>query len=171
MSPPRDPVVVDVTRDRLVVRATAGCAPLLGLFFLAVGGAFFYGLSGGFTNLHEIGPLELSVAWVLTMIAAMTGLWVLHTSRGHRAVLDATRRTVVIERRAPFHTARERIRMAEVREAQVTVERDSDGDRVYGLVLVLQGGRRASLSPQFYPDRPPCDRAAAEINRFLAAHR
>ena len=171
MSGRSDPVVVEVTSGRLELRAAAGCAPLLGLFFLAVGGVFVHGLSGGFTNLADVGPLELTVAWVLAMVAAATGLWVLHTSRGHRAVLDATRRTVLVERRAPFHTARERIRMAEVREAEVTVEKDGDGDTVYGLALLLQGGRRASLSPQLYPDRPPCDRAAAEINRFLAAHR
>lgn len=163
----KDPVVVRQDGSRLVVEASAGPVPVLGVFFLAIGGIFVYGLLGGFVNLYEVGLWERGVAWAVSLAVMGAGAWILHEARGHRTVIDPVRRTVVISRRAPFHTGREQIRLAEIREAVVTRDSDSDGDPVYGVGLELQGNRRASLTPILYPDRSLCDRAAAEINRFL----
>jgi hypothetical protein len=144
---------------------------LLGVFFLLMFGILVYGLSGGFVNLHEVSLGERAIAWVIGLAGMAAGGWVLHTSRGHRAVFDPVRRTVLVERRAPFHTARQELRLAEVLRSSVVRDTDSDGDDVYGIVLELTGGRRAPLAPQLYPERASCDRAVDEINRFLAANR
>lgn len=164
-------VAVREDRSLLVVEASAGPIPLLGLFFLAVSGVFVYGLLGGFVNLHEVELWERGVAWAVSLAVMGAGAWILHETRGHKTVMDPVRRTVLIARRAPFHTGREQIRLAEVREAVVTRDTDSDGDPVYGIALELQGNRRASLTPILYPDRTTCDRAAAQINRFLEGAR
>ena len=167
----RSPIVVRTDGGRLLVSASAGCAPVVGVFFLVVFGILVYGLSGGFVNLHEVSPTERGIAWVIGLSGLAAGAWVLHTTRGHRAVFDPVRRTVLVERRAPFHTARQELRMAEVLRSTVEKDSDSDGDPVYGIVLELLGGGRAWLTPQLYPDREGCDGAVAEINRFLDAQR
>lgn len=165
------PITVRMDGGRLVVSASAGCAPALGVFFLVVFGILVYGLSGGFVNLHEVSATERAIAWVVGLSGLGVGAWVLHTTRGHRAVFDPVRRTVIVERRAPFHTARQELRIAEVLRSSVERKADSDGDPVYGIVLELMGGLRASLTPHLYPDRVGCDRAVEEINRFLDAQR
>lgn len=167
----KEPVAVRLEGSRLVVEASVGPIPVLGLFFALIGGIFVYGLLGGFVNLHDVEPWERGVAWAVSLAVMSTGAWILHEARSHATVIDPERRMVVIARRAPFHTARERIRLAEVREAVVTRDADSDGDPVYGISLELQGNRRASLTPIQYPDRNICDRATAEINRFLEGTR
>lgn len=154
-----------------MVEASAGPVPVLGVFFLVIGGIFVYGLLGGFVNLHEVELWERAVAWAVSLAVIGAGAWILHEARGHRTVIDSVRRTVVIARRAPFHTGREQIRLAEIREAVVTRDTDSDGDPVYGIALELHTNRRASLTPILYPDRTDCDRAVAEINRFLEGTR
>ena len=165
------PIVVRSDAGRLVVQAGAGCVPALGVLFLAAFGILAYGLAGGFTNLDEVGLFERAIGWVVALGGLWAGLWVVHTTRGHRTVFDPVRRTVVIERRAPFHTARQELRLAEVLRASVVLDKDSDGDPVHGIALELGDGRRASLTPQLYPDRTACDRAVAELNRFLDTQR
>ena len=165
------PISVRTERGRLVVSASAGCAPLVGVLFLAVFGILVYGLSGGFVNLHEVSLTERAIAWGIGLAGLAAGAWVLHTTRGHRSVFDPVRRTVRVERRAPFHTARQELRLSEVLRSSVEKDTDSDGDPVYGIVLELAGGIRTSLTPQLYPDRADCDRAVEEINGFLEAQR
>jgi hypothetical protein len=167
----KSPVTVRTTGGRLVVDASTGPVPVLGVFFLLIGGIFVYGLLGGFVNLYDVERWERAVAWAVSLTVMGAGVWILHEARSHRTVIDPVRRTVVIARRAPFHTAREQIRLAEVREAVVTREVDSDGDPVHGVAIELQGNRRASLTPILYTDHAICDRATAEINRFLEGTR
>ena len=144
---------------------------MVAVLFLVVFGILVYGLSGGFVNLHEVSLTQRALAWVIGLSGLAAGAWVLHTTRGHRAVFDPVRRTVLVERRAPFHTARQELRLAEVLRSSVEKDTDSDGDPVYGIVLELGAGLRTSLTPQLYPERAGCDRAVAEINRFLDRQR
>lgn len=153
------------------MRAGTGPAPLIGVFFLLMTGLLGYGLLGGFVNLNDLSVPERALAWVVGLGVGGAGVWVLHSTRAHSTVFDALRRTVVVERRAPFHTARQELHFAEVFEALVLREMDSEGDPIYGVGLLLGGDERTSLSPQAYVDEAECQRVADEVNRFLGGAR
>lgn len=140
----------------------------MGLFLLIVAGLFVYGLSSGFLDLHEVALWERVVAWVVALSGIVAGLWSFHEAREHRTVIDASRREVTIDRRAPFHSARQHIRLDDVAGVEVTHASDSAGAPLYGLSLVLKSGARAQLAPRLYPRRATCDRPAAAIASFLA---
>ncbi len=68
------------TTTNLIVKDSAGCLWLFGLFFVAIAGTFVIGLMGAFNNLHELNQLEQTAAWIVSLAGVAAGIWIIYSN-------------------------------------------------------------------------------------------
>lgn len=62
------------TNTNLVLKDSAGCFWILGLFFVFIAGTFIIGLLGAFYNLNELSELEKAGAWFVSLGGLAAGI-------------------------------------------------------------------------------------------------
>ncbi|HUR93330.1 MAG TPA: hypothetical protein VMY76_02020 [Gemmatimonadales bacterium] len=141
---------------------------LLGLAFVA-SGTFVLGLPlvadewAGFGIWERLGIVAIGVSHLAG------GLWTIRHHAATRVELDRARGTGMhrVHRPGVRQAAVCRFRLADVRALHVREERDSDGDLLYAVDLVLSDGRNLPLQSHPAVNVAAARERAAEIRAFL----
>jgi len=80
--------IIQHTNTNLVLKDSAGCFWLLGLFFVVIAGTFVIGLLGAFYNLYEINELQNAGAWFISLSGLAAGIWLIYSNPGARLIFD-----------------------------------------------------------------------------------
>ena len=97
------------------------------------------------------------------------GLWFIRAHPSLRTVVDRTRGTGEhwIRRPGERRATVTHFSLADLREVNVVREKDSDGDPVYGIRLVLTGGRELRLQSFLRPGEEGACECTEVIRRFV----
>jgi hypothetical protein len=132
--------------DQLVVRDSAGCFWLFGLFFVCIGGLFVLGPLGLFTNRDQV-PLWVNLlSIVLGLMGIGAGIYVWRGAPFTTIVFDRRRAQVQIERRWLFIRSMTQYAWQDISEIHLREDKDSDGDPIYRIEIVLHSGECVPLS-------------------------
>ena len=80
--------VIQQTTNNLILKDSAGCFWMLGLFFVVIAGTFIIGLLGAFYNLNEITEPERAGAWFISLSGLAAGIWLIYSNPGARLIFD-----------------------------------------------------------------------------------
>ena len=153
------------TRREDYVADAVGCVRVFASVFVVTG---LFALSAAVLG---AGGLDAAGAWprgAVALIGAghLGGGLFLWAGRWSGAVVR--RRGVEWAERGLFRPARRRtIAPSEVARVEVEESRDSDGDAVFRVVLLLRSGERLPLTRQFAPFRERCHETAAAVAERL----
>jgi hypothetical protein len=154
------------TPEQLVIKDAPGCTWLFSSFFLAIGSIFVLGPlffnSDRFDQPWYVNLLGITMG----AIAVATGLWIIGRTPASTVIFDRLLYRVIL-RQGWRKERRERSwSWKEVSEVRVKQEKDSDGDPVYRLQLVLRSGEVTWLTQVSSPSRASSDRAVEKIRQF-----
>jgi len=159
--------IVEDSPARLVMQDQPGCIWLLGLFFAAIGGVFIVGLLGAFTNLSDVSPAGRVVAWAMALAAVGAGAHIVRGTPRSRLELDRAAQTLTLRRRGLFRNEAFSYPLTLVSQVLVRVDKDSDGDNYYRLVMLLDGGQEVVISHVGQHDRAGLDLVADALRAAL----
>ena len=137
--------IIEPTSRKLILRDTAGCIWLLGLFFLAIAGTFVVGLAGAFTNLYELNVLERTAAWFVSLSGIAVGVWIIYSHPGVYARFDKSTNSLSINRKGLMKNVTETSRLSEIKDVVLDETTDSDGDHFYRIALKLNRDKQVLL--------------------------
>jgi len=159
--------IIEQTYTRLALRESAGCLWLLGFFFIAVAGTFVAGLSGLFTNLHELSELEKLGAWVVSLSGVATGIWIIYTHPGVVVNFDKSTSIATINRKGLLKNETETYKLGEIEDVMLDKTIDSEGDPFYRIALKLKTEKLVILFSTGLHDREGQQKKADLIKSFL----
>jgi hypothetical protein len=87
------------TTTNLIIKDSAGCLWLFGLFFVVVAGTFVIGLMGAFNNLHELNQLEQAAAWFVSLAGVAAGIWIIYSNPAIKTDFDKRQEEVQKEKK------------------------------------------------------------------------
>jgi len=159
---------ITASTSRLVAADTPWGIWLLGLAFVG-SGTFVLGLPlvahewAGFGAWERLGVLAIGASHLAG------GLWTIRHHAATRLELDRARGTGMhlVRRPGVRQATVVRFRLSDVRALLVREERDSDGDLLYAVHLVLSDGRDLPLQAQSRIGSAPARQGAGEIMTFL----
>ncbi|HEY6625716.1 MAG TPA: hypothetical protein VIZ21_02060, partial [Ignavibacteriaceae bacterium] len=138
--------VIQQTTNNLVLKDSAGCFWMLGLFFVVIAGTFVIGLLGAFHNLNELNELEKIGAWFISLGGLTAGIWFIYTNPGTRLDFNKTENMLTIRRRGLMRNEIEKHLLDNIEEILLVESEDSEGDPVYRIELKLKSEKNASLT-------------------------
>jgi hypothetical protein len=92
-------IVKEHTDSNLVIKETAGCIWLFGLFFVIISLTVIAGLLGMFTNLDETEDIHLILSWLVSLAALTAGIWIIYSNPVIYMNFDKDKGAVNINRR------------------------------------------------------------------------
>lgn len=154
-------------RDDYRLRLTdhSGAILVLGGFFTLVGSVFVYGGLGGASNVDQLSAGERFLVIAMGCAGVAAGLFV---ALGHRAVhveLDRASRTLRLTTRQWGRRVVETFPPGAVAAVVVRAQRDSDGDLLHGLELLLRDGRTVPLAMADATPRATAEEVAGVLQR------
>lgn len=159
--------IVEHTSTKLTLRDPAGCIWLLGFFFIAVAGAFVYGLMGAFTNLYELNELERAATWFVSLAGVAAGIWIIYSHPGIYITFDKSEDIVTINRIGLMKDENETYKLGDVEDIIINESVDSDGDPFFKVELVLMDKRHINISSIGGHDRETQQKNVELIKSFL----
>lgn len=159
--------LLEHTTTKLILRDTAGCLWLLGIFFIVIAGTFVTGLMGAFTNLNELSELEKLLGWIISLSGITAGIWVIYTHPGVYACFDKSTNIVTINRKGLMKNVTETYRLSEVADVELNETTDSEGDPFYRIALRLNGDKLVLLFSTGLHDKEIQQKNAVLIKSFL----
>src|SRR5690606_26909245 len=123
------------TSSLLVLKDSAGCFWMLGIFFVVISGTFVLGLMGMFTNLHELNTRELIAASIISLGVLSAGLWFIYSNPGTTVSFDKSTGKVTIYRRGLLRSETKDYSLDEIKDITIEKSEDSEGDYVYHIEL------------------------------------
>ena len=159
--------IVEQTSTRLLLRESAGCLWLLGFFFIAIAGTFVAGLSGLFTNLHELSELEKLGAWFVSLSGVAAGVWIIYTHPGVYVRFDKSNNTVIINRTGLMKNETETYKLTEITDVVLDETIDSEGDPFYKVTLKLKDDKLILLFSTGLHDKESQQKKVDLIKNFL----
>ena len=162
------PMRITCPGTHLVAADIPGCIWLLGLVFVA-SGTFVLTVPLFAPEWSTFGPWERAAVLAIGVSHLGGGLWTIRHHAATRTELDRARGTGTHCLRRPGERAATvtGFRLAEVRDVDVSEEKDSDGDPVYALRLLLSDGRALRLQGHPAPGATSARERAAAIRQFL----
>jgi hypothetical protein len=131
--------IIQHTNTNLVLKDSAGCFWMLGLFFVVIAGTFIIGLLGAFHNLNELNELERVGVWFISLGGLAAGIWFIYTNPGTRLDFNKIENVLTIQRRGLMKNEIEKYRLDDIADFKLVESEDSEGDPVYRIELQLNG--------------------------------
>ena len=159
--------IIHQTKTNLVLKDSAGCFWMLGLFFVVIAGTFVIGLMGVFTNLYELNELERSGAWIVSLSGLAAGIWFIYSNPGTRLNFDKSENLLTIQRRGLMRNEIEKYRLDDIADFKLVESKDTDGDPVYRIELQLKSENKASLTELWINNKEGLQKDIDCIKNFL----
>jgi len=159
--------VIQQTTNNLVLKDSAGCFWMLGLFFVVIAGTFVIGLLGAFHNLNELNELEKIGAWFISLGGLTAGIWFIYTNPGTRLDFNKTKNMLTIRRWGLMKNEIEKHLLDNIEEIMLVESEDSEGDPVYRIELKLKSEKNASLTELWINNKEGLQKTIDTIKNFL----
>ena len=159
--------VIQQTTNNLILKDSAGCFWMLGLFFVVIAGTFIIGLLGAFYNLNEITEPERAGAWFISLSGLAAGIWFIYSNPGTKLNFDKSGNLLTIQRRGLMRNEIEKYRLGDIADFKLVESKDTDGDPVYRIELQLKSGNKASLTELWINHKKGLQKNIETINEFL----
>ena len=159
--------IIQQTRTNLILKDSAGCFWMLGLFFVVIAGTFVIGLMGAFTNLYELNDLERASGWLVSLSGLVVGVWFIYTNPGTRLDFDKRGNMLTIQRKGLMRNEVEKHRLDKIEDIILIESEDTDGDPVYRLKLKIKYERNASLTELWIHNKEGLQQMIDTIKAFL----
>ena len=159
--------IIQHTNTNLVLKDSAGCFWMLGLFFVVIAGTFVIGLMGAFTNLHELNDLEKAGAWFVSLSGLAAGIWFIYSNPGTRLDFDKKGNLLTIQRRGLMRNEIEKYRLNNIEDVILIEFKDTDGDPVYRIELKLKTEKHARLTELWMHNKEGLQNIIDTIKAFL----
>ena len=159
--------VIQQTTNNLVLKDSAGCFWMLGLFFVVIAGTFVIGLLGAFHNLTELNELERTGVWFISLGGLAAGIWFIYTNPGTRLDFNKTENMLTIQRRGLMRNEMEKHLLDKIEDIILVESEDSEGDPVYRIELKLKSEKNASLTELWINNKEGLQKTIDTIKDFL----
>ena len=159
--------IIQQTRTNLILKDSAGCFWMLGLFFVVIAGNFVIGLMGAFTNLYELNELERAGGWFISLSGLAVGNWFIYTNPGTRLDFNKRENMLTIQRRGFMRNEVEKYRLNNIEDIILIESEDTDGDPVYRIKLKIKYERNASLTELWIHNKEGLQQIIDTIKAFL----
>lgn len=151
--------------DRLLLVDHAAAITALGGFFVLVGGVFVYGGLGGASNIEQLSLGERAMVLALGLAGVLAGLILALSHRAVRVELHRASRTFTVAVRQWGRRTVETLPPGTVTAVILRADRDSDGDLLHGVDLLLRDGRTLSLGVADATPRAEAEAIAEALQR------
>jgi len=159
--------VIQQTTNNLVLKDSAGCFWVLGLFFVVIAETFVIGLLGAFHNVNELNELEKIGAWFISLGGLTAGIWFIYTNPGTRLDFNKTKNMLTIRRWGLMKNEIEKHLLDNIEEIMLVESEDSEGDLVYRIELKLKSEKNASLTELWINNKEGLQKTIDTIKNFL----
>jgi len=159
--------LIQQTTNNLVLKDSAGCFWMLGLFFVIIAGTLVIGLMGAFTNLYELNDLEKAGGWFVSLSGLAVGIWFIYTNPGTRLDFNKRENMLTIQRRGLMRNEVEKYRLNNIEEVILIESKDTDGDPVYRVEIKIKYERNASLTELWIHNKEGLQNTIDSIKEFL----
>ena len=159
--------IIQQTRTNLILKDSAGCFWMLGLFFVVIAGTFVIGLMGAFTNLYELNELERAGGWFISLSGLALWIWFIYTNPGTSLDFNKRENMLTIQRRGLMRNEVEKYRLDNIEDIILIESEDTDGDPVYRLKLKIKYERNASLTELWIHNKEGLQQMIDTIKAFL----
>jgi hypothetical protein len=155
------------TMSRLVLKETAGCIWIFGLFFVIISMVVIAGLLGMFTNLNETTDTAKAAAWLVSLSALSAGLWIIYSNPVIYLCFDININVISIHRRGFLRNETEEFPLNEIEDIHLIESRDSDDDPIYQVQIKLKDGNKRLLTNSGPHNREALLESIRRIQEFL----
>ena len=155
------------TTTNLIVKDSAGCLWLFGLFFVVVAGTFVIGLMGVFNNLNELNQLEKAAAWFVSLAGVTAGVWFIYSNPAIKTDFDKRENKVLIKRIGLMRTETEQYPLKEIKDIVLNESRDDDGDPIFSVDMKLISGKTTALTKTWLRNKEELQKVVDEIKDFI----
>ncbi|MDZ7623687.1 MAG: hypothetical protein U5J96_04460 [Ignavibacteriaceae bacterium] len=159
--------ILQHTNSNLVLKDSAGCFWMLGLFFVIIAGTFVIGLMGAFHNLNELNELERTGVWFISLGGLAAGIWFIYSNPGTRLDFNKTENMLTIQRRGLMRNEIEKHLLNNIEEIILVESEDSEGDPVYRIELQLKNENKTNLTELWINHKEGLQKNIDTINDFL----
>jgi hypothetical protein len=159
--------VIQQTTNHLVLKDSAGCFWMLGLFFVVIAGTFVIGLLGAFHNLNELNELEKAGVWFISLGGLAAGIWFIYSNPGTKLNFDKSENLLTIYRRGLMRNEIEKYSLDNIEDIILIESEDSEGDPVYRIELKLKSEKNASLTELWINNKEGLQKTIDTIKDFL----
>ena len=159
--------IIRHTNTNLVLKDSAGCFWMLGLFFVVIAGTFVIGLMGAFTNLYELNELERAGAWIVSLSGLAAGIWFIYTNPGTRSDFDKRGNMLTIQMRGLLRNKVEKYRLNNIEDVILIESKDIDGDPVYRVEIKIKYEKNVSLTELWVHNKEGLQKTIDTIKEFL----
>ena len=159
--------VIQQTTNNLILKDSAGCFWMLGLFFVVIAGTFIIGLLGAFYNLNEITEPERAGAWFISLSGLAAGIWFIYSNPGTKLNFDKSGNLLTIQRRGLMRNEIEKYRLNNIEDVILIESKDTDGDPVYRIELKLKTEKHARLTELWMHKKEGLQNIIDTIKAFL----
>lgn len=159
--------IIQHTNSNLVLKDSAGCFWMLGLFFVVVAGTFIIGLLGAFYNLNEVTEIEKAVAWFISLSGFAAGIWFIYSNPGTKLNFDKGENLLTIQRRGLMRNEIEKYSLNDIDDVVLIESEDSEGDPVYRIELQLKEENKTSLTELWINHKEGLQKNIDTIKEFL----
>lgn len=153
--------IIQHTITNLVLKDSAGCFWMLGLFFVAISGTFVVGLLGAFHNLEKTG------VWFISLSGLSVGIWFIYSNPGTRLDFNKQENMLTIQRRGLMRNEIEEHRLDDIGDIILVESEDTDGDPVYRIELKLKTEKNTSLTELWINNKKGLQEIIDTIKDFL----
>jgi hypothetical protein len=159
--------IIEHTTTNLILKDSAGCFWLFGLFFVLIAGTFVAGLMGLFNNLNELNELERLAAWIVSLSGVAAGVWIIYSSPSSFINFDKRESTVTIHKKGLLVNNVEKYPFQEILEIKLAESKDSDGDSVFIIEMKLKLGKTVKLTHLWIQKKDELQNNLDTINEFI----
>ena len=159
--------IIQHSYTNLVIKDSAGCFWMLGLFFVVIAGTFVIGLLGAFYNLNELSELEKAGAWFISLGGLAAGIWFIYSNPGTKLNFDKGENLLTIQRRGLMRNEIEKYRLDDIADFKLVESEDSEGDPVYRIELQLKRENKTNLTELWINNKEGLQKDIDSIKNFL----
>jgi hypothetical protein len=160
---------IQETPEKLILQDRPGCIWLLSLFFILIGSMFVLGPLFLFSDRAEQPWYVSAIAIFMGLAALGAGLWQARRVPLSTTTFDRLDRSISMITWGLAGRSGQRWTFNDASALVVVEEKDSEGDPIYRLQLVLRSGETAWLTAVHLHVREPYDQAAGRVRSFLGS--
>jgi hypothetical protein len=154
----------------LIVKDSAGCLWLFGLFFVVIAGTFVIGLMGAFNNLNELNQLEQTAAWIVSLAGVVAGIWVIYSNPAIKTDFDKREGVVKIIKRGFMKNEIENYPLTEIIDIIINESTDDEGSPIFSVEIKLMSGKKASITKVWLRNKEDLEKNIVKIKDFVGKY-
>jgi hypothetical protein len=154
----------------LIVKDSAGCLWLFGLFFVVIAGTFVIGLMGAFNNLNELNQLEQTAAWIVSLAGVAAGIWVIYSNPAIKTDFDKREGVVKINKRGFMKNEIENYPLTEIIDIIINESTDDEGSPIFSVEINLMSGKKASITKVWLRNKEDLEKNIVKIKDFVGKY-